>query len=67
MVQGLLKTLKTRVLILTAARGIGKTTVLIKTVDTLKAKGVSVCRMISREVRKDSELLGFEILDLTSC
>ena len=56
----------TRVLILTGAPGVGKTTVLTKTVDALKAKGVSVGGMISREVRESNVRVGFEILDLTN-
>ena len=55
-----------RVLILTGAPGVGKTTVLTKTVDALKAKGVSVGGMISREVRESNVRVGFEILDLTN-
>ena len=55
-----------RVLILTGAPGVGKTTVLSKTVEALKVKGVSVGGMISREVRKDNVRVGFEILDLTT-
>jgi nucleoside-triphosphatase len=55
-----------RVLILTGAPGVGKTTVLTKTVDALKAKGVSVGGMISREVREGKVRVGFEILDLTN-
>ena len=55
-----------RVFILTGAPGVGKTTVLTKTVDALKAKGVSVGGMITREVRKDNVRVGFEIVDLTS-
>ena len=51
---------------MTGAPGVGKTTVLTKTVDALKAKGVTVGGMISREVRKDGVRVGFEILDLTS-
>jgi nucleoside-triphosphatase len=54
----------TRILILTGAPGVGKTTVLTKTVDALKAKGVSVGGMVSREVREDGVRVGFEILDL---
>ena len=61
-----MKMAMTRVLILTGAPGVGKTTVLTKTVDALKAKGVSVGGMISREVRKDNLRVGFQILDLTS-
>ena len=56
----------TRILVLTGAPGVGKTTVLTKTVDALKAKGVSVGGMISREVRENNVRVGFEILDLTS-
>jgi len=55
-----------RVLILTGAPGIGKTTVLIKTVEALKAKGVNVGGMISREVREGNVRVGFEIIDLTN-
>jgi len=55
-----------RVLILTGAPGVGKTTLLTKIVDALKAKGVSVGGMVSHEVRKDNVRVGFEILDLTS-
>ena len=56
----------TRILILTGAPGVGKTTVLTKTVDALKAKGFSVGGMISREVREGNIRVGFEILDLTN-
>ena len=55
-----------RVLLLTGAPGIGKTTILIKTVDALRAKGISVGGMISREVREGNVRVGFEILDLTN-
>lgn len=51
---------------MTGAPGVGKTTVLTKTVDALKAKGVSVGGMISREVRESNVRVGFEILDLTN-
>jgi nucleoside-triphosphatase len=56
----------TRILILTGAPGVGKTTVLTKTVDALKAKGINVGGMISREVRESNVRVGFEILDLTN-
>lgn len=56
----------TRILILTGAPGVGKTTVLTKTVDALKAKGINVGGMISREVREGNLRVGFEILDLTN-
>ncbi len=39
---------------------------LTKTVEALKANGVSVGGMISREVRESGARVGFEILDLTS-
>ncbi len=55
-----------RVLLLTGAPGVGKTTALIKTVDALKSEGVSVGGMISREVREGNVRVGFEIIDLTS-
>ncbi|HLN89064.1 MAG TPA: NTPase [Candidatus Binatia bacterium] len=56
----------TRILLLTGAPGVGKTTVLMKTVDALKAKGVSVGGIISREVREGYMRVGFESLDLLS-
>ncbi|MGE5533265.1 MAG: NTPase [Bacillota bacterium] len=55
-----------RIWILTGAPGVGKTTVLIKTVEALKANGVTVGGMVSREVRGGNMRVGFEILDLTS-
>jgi nucleoside-triphosphatase len=61
------KDLITRVLILTGAPGVGKTTLLTKIVDTLKTKGISVGGMISREVREGNVRVGFEILDIASC
>jgi len=53
-------------LLLTGVPGVGKTTVLIKAVDALKAQGVSVGGMISREVREGNVRIGFEIIDLTN-
>jgi nucleoside-triphosphatase len=61
-----MKMTMTRVLLLTGAPGVGKTTVLTKTVDALKAKGLSVGGMVSREVREGGVRVGFEILDLSS-
>ena len=55
-----------RVLLLTGASGVGKTTVLITIVDALKAKGISVGGMISREAREGNVRVGFEIIDLTN-
>ena len=60
------KTLRKRVFILTGAPGVGKTTVLLKTGEVLKANGVSVGGMVSREARQDGVRVGFEILDLAT-
>ncbi len=38
----------------------------MKTVDALKAKGVSVGGIISREARENNTRVGFEIIDLTN-
>jgi nucleoside-triphosphatase len=53
-------------LLLTGNPGVGKTTVLIKTVEALKAEGISVGGMISREAREGNVRVGFEIIDLTN-
>jgi len=55
-----------RLLFLTGDPCIGKTTVLMKTVETLRAKGYSVGGMISREIRGAKGRIGFEVLDLAS-
>jgi nucleoside-triphosphatase len=55
-----------RVILLSGNPGVGKTTVLMKTVNSLKARGIRVGGMISREVREDGARVGFEIIDLTS-
>lgn len=52
---------------MTGRPGVGKTTVLLKTVETLKNKGYCVGGMISREVRVGRTRKGFRILDLNSC
>ncbi len=54
-----------RVLLLTGAPGVGKTTVLERAVESLRAASISVGGMISREVREGNVRVGFEILDLT--
>jgi nucleoside-triphosphatase len=51
---------------MTGNPGIGKTMVLMKTVNTLKEKGCCVGGMISREVREGGTRVGFEILDLNT-
>jgi nucleoside-triphosphatase len=58
--------LQKRVLLLTGNPGVGKTTVLMKTVSALKGKGYCVGGMISREAREGGTRVGFEILDLSS-
>jgi nucleoside-triphosphatase len=55
-----------RVLLLTGIPGVGKTTVLTKTVNALKEKDYCVGGMISREVRENGVRVGFELLDLNS-
>ena len=53
-----------RVLLITGNPGVGKTTVLTRTVHILKEKGYIVGGMISNEAREDGTRVGFEILDL---
>jgi nucleoside-triphosphatase len=55
-----------RVLLLTGNPGVGKTTVLTKTVDALKAEGYTVGGILSREVREGGARVGFELLDINS-
>jgi nucleoside-triphosphatase len=57
--------LRKRILLLTGKPGVGKTTVLLKVVDALKARGFSVGGMISHEVRSCGTRVGFGILDLS--
>lgn len=58
--------MKKRLLFITGSPGTGKTSVLLKTIEVLKARGYSVGGMISREVRTCGARVGFEILDLSS-
>jgi nucleoside-triphosphatase len=58
------KHLPKRILLLTGAPGIGKTTIIIKTIEGLKEEGVSVGGMISKEAREGNTRVGFEIIDL---
>ena len=58
--------MKKRVLLLTGSPGVGKTTVLLRVVESLKARGYSVGGMVSREVRSAGVRVGFEVLDLSS-
>ena len=52
-----------RLIFVTGCPGIGKTSVLLRVVDTLKARGCKVGGMISREVRERGVRVGFEIVD----
>lgn len=58
--------MKKRLLFLTGSPGVGKTSVLLKVVEALMAKGYSVGGMVSREIRSCGTRIGFEILDLRS-
>lgn len=58
--------LRKRILLLTGGPGVGKTSVLLKAVDALKARGYRVGGVLSREVRSSGIRVGFEILDLDS-
>ena len=53
-----------RILLITGVPGVGKTTLLVKVIDALNAKGISVGGMVSREVREGNTRAGFEIIDL---
>jgi nucleoside-triphosphatase len=55
-----------RLLLITGNPGVGKTTVLSRTIEALRARGYSVGGMISREVRTCGTRVGFEVLDLES-
>jgi nucleoside-triphosphatase len=50
--------------LVTGNPGVGKTTLLLRVVEVLKARGYIVGGMISREVRSCGTRVGFEILDL---
>lgn len=58
--------MKKRILLLTGNPGVGKTTVVMEVVDSLKEKGYNVGGIVSREVRSDNVRTGFEIIDLMS-
>lgn len=58
--------MRKRILLLTGSPGVGKSSVLLKTVEALKARGYHVGGMLSREVRSCGARVGFEILDLSS-
>lgn len=53
-------------LILTGAPGVGKTTVMVRAVEALKTRGLSVGGVVSLEVREGGGRVGFEIVDIAS-
>jgi nucleoside-triphosphatase len=55
-----------RLLLLTGSSGVGKTTVLLKIVDCLKAQGYFPGGMLSGEMRMETARVGFQIIDLNS-
>jgi len=56
--------LRRKVIFLTGQPGVGKTTVLLKTIEELKKRGLTVGGMISKEVRENGSRIGFRITDL---
>ena len=58
--------LRKRIFLLTGSPGVGKTSVLLKIVESLKAKGYNVGGMVSREARIGRDRVGFEILNLST-
>jgi len=52
-----------RLFFITGSPGIGKTTVLLKTVDALRKAGFKVGGMLSSEVREKGTRVGFKIVD----
>jgi len=55
-----------RLIFLTGQPGVGKTSVLLRVIDALKARGYDIRGMISREVREQGTRVGFEITDLNA-
>ena len=58
--------MKKRILLLTGSPGVGKTSLVLRIVESLKAKGYDVGSMVSREVRVERDRVGFEILNLNT-
>jgi nucleoside-triphosphatase len=52
-----------RLFFVTGQPGIGKTTIILKTIEALKNMGFRVGGMLSREVREKGTRIGFEIVD----
>jgi nucleoside-triphosphatase len=53
-------------IILTGAPGVGKTTIVMDVAQKLKARGVRVGGVVSREVRTGNVRIGFEFIDLAT-
>jgi nucleoside-triphosphatase len=53
-------------IILTGAPGIGKTTIVMDVAQKLKARGVRIGGVASREVRTNNVRIGFEFIDLAT-
>ena len=58
--------LKKRLLLVTGSPSVGKTTLLLKVIEALRAKGYRVGGMISRDVRMCGSRVGFDVTDLNS-
>jgi len=56
--------LKKRIILLTGAPGVGKTSVLLRVIDCLRSRGYSVGGMVSQDVRVGNSRVGFEVLDI---
>ncbi len=54
------------VFLITGQPGVGKTTLLLETVNLLKKRGIKVGGMLSHEAREHGNRVGFEIVDLGS-
>jgi nucleoside-triphosphatase len=52
-----------RLFFVTGQPGVGKTSILLRIADALKAKGYDIRGMISREIREQGTRIGFEITD----
>lgn len=53
-------------IILTGAPGVGKTTIVMDVAQKLKARGVRVGGVVSREIRTNNVRTGFEFIDLAT-
>ena len=55
-----------QLIFLTGRPGVGKTSILLKAVEILRAKGYKIGGMVSQEVRKRGVRIGFEIVDVAT-